>query len=403
MPEQLERVVGTATEFGRAVRDVRIPPHVRLAIAGSTSFLAASAWAYRSWRSGDDLRGALSRATTPLLPDDYLRFLNPLWTARELRGRVDKVVRETDDTATLVIKPGWGWSFDHVKAGQYIGIGVSIDGRWHWRSYSLSSAPKEDQGHLSITVKAMPEGFVSSHLVKGVAPGTLVRLATPAGDFTLPEPPPERILFLTGGSGLSPVMGMLRTLHRRGTMSDVLLIHSVKQEKDVSFRTELEQLEQQHEGFRLHVQVTDRDGMLTPDALEEVCPDWREREAWACGPEPFLDAFEEHWENAELSGSLHTERFTASLSGDGEGGHVVFKKSGIEVDIDGATTLMQAGEDAGIEMPAGCRMGICHTCVVPLESGTAKDLRNGKEQKGHEGAKVQTCIAGVEGECVLLI
>ncbi len=90
-----------------------------------------------SWQR---LRDAASRLTFPLHPDDYLRLINPLWSARELRGRLEKVEPETDDAATLVIKPGWGWSFDY-QAGQYIGIGVEVEGRFHWRSYSLSSAP----------------------------------------------------------------------------------------------------------------------------------------------------------------------------------------------------------------------------------------------------------------------
>lgn len=125
------------------------------------------------------LRKLAARITTPLLPDDYLRLANPLWSARELRGRIVGVRRETEDSATLVIKPGWGFSFDY-QPGQYIGIGLFIDGRWRWRSYSLTSTPVS-AGTITITVKAMPEGFLSTHLVAGVEPGTIVRLAAPQG------------------------------------------------------------------------------------------------------------------------------------------------------------------------------------------------------------------------------
>ncbi len=86
------------------------------------------------------LRGLAARATTPLLPDDYLKLLNPLWTARELRGEVVEVRNETADSATVTIKPGWGFSADY-QPGQYVGIGLRVDGRWHWRSYSLTSVP----------------------------------------------------------------------------------------------------------------------------------------------------------------------------------------------------------------------------------------------------------------------
>src|ERR1700733_383450 len=113
------------------------------------------------------LRAVVSRITTPLLPDDYLQLANPLWSARELRGRILEVRRETSDSATLVIKPGWGFSLDY-QPGQYMGIGLLVDGRWRWRSYSLTSSPHRSARTVTITVKAMPEGFLSAHLVDGV-------------------------------------------------------------------------------------------------------------------------------------------------------------------------------------------------------------------------------------------
>src|SRR5246127_2374938 len=157
------------------------------------------------------LRKIAARITTPLLPDDYLHLANPLWSARELRGRILEVRRETEDSATLVIKPGWGFSFDY-QPGQYVGIGLLVDGRWRWRSYSLTSPPVSGSRTITITVKAMPEGFLSTHLVGGVAPGTIVRLAAPQGNFVMPEPAPASVLFLPAGSGITPVMAMLRTL-----------------------------------------------------------------------------------------------------------------------------------------------------------------------------------------------
>jgi len=111
-------------------------------------------------------RGLAARATTPLLPDDYLKMLNPLWSARELRGLIVDVHPETADSATVTIKPGWGFSARY-RPGQYVGIGLRIDGRWHWRSYSLTSIPQRDSKNITITVKATPEGFLSTHLVNG--------------------------------------------------------------------------------------------------------------------------------------------------------------------------------------------------------------------------------------------
>jgi ferredoxin-NADP reductase len=110
-----------------------------------------------------------------------------------------------------VIKPGWGWASQY-RAGQYVGIGVQVEGKWQWRSYSVSSPPRRSMRTITITVRAMPEGLLSAHLVKGLEPGTIVRLALPKGEFVLPDPPPERMLFLVAGSGVTPVMAMLRTL-----------------------------------------------------------------------------------------------------------------------------------------------------------------------------------------------
>src|ERR1700712_2406340 len=183
------------------------------------------------------LRGLAARATTPLLPDDYLKLLNPLWSARELRGQVVKVSKETDDSATVTIKPGWGFSADYLP-GQYVGIGLRVDGRWHWRSYSLTSVPRRDKKLISITVKATPEGFLSTHLVKGVTPGTIVRLAAPQGDFALPDPPPPKLLLVTAGSGITPVMAMLRSLQQRGPRPDIVHIPSAPSAEDVIFHDE---------------------------------------------------------------------------------------------------------------------------------------------------------------------
>lgn len=343
------------------------------------------------------MREAAARLTTPLLPDDYFSLINPLWSARELRGRIEEVVPETEDAATLVIRPGWGWSFNH-SPGQYVGIGIEVDGRWNWRSYSLTSPPQHSKGHISITVKAMPEGKLSEHLVRGVAPGTIVRLARPQGSFVLPEPPPASMLFVTAGSGVTPVMGMLRTLDRRGTMPDVVIIHSGRNPDQLLFRGELEALAEKYEQVTLHTRFTERDGRFSFAELTELCGDWKQREAWACGPEEMLDAAEKHFKQAGRKEALHTERFAAKLDGEAEGGHVTFTVSGKDVDVDGATTLLEAGEKAGITMPFGCRMGICHTCVVPLKSGTVVDLRNGTRSNKNSDT-IQTCVSAAAGDC----
>jgi stearoyl-CoA 9-desaturase NADPH oxidoreductase len=345
------------------------------------------------------LRSLARRITTPLLPDDYLRLANPLWSARELRGRILQVRRETHDSATLVIKPGWGFGFDY-EPGQYMGIGLLVDGRWRWRSYSLTSSPVKGARTVTITVKAMPEGFLSSHLVGGVKPGTIVRLAAPQGNFVLPDPAPPAVLFITAGSGITPVMSMLRTLVRHDQITDVIHLHSAPTAADVMFGGEVEQLARDHAGYRLLLRTTRSQGRRDVTQLDTEVPDWRERQTWACGPEAMLNAAERAWSAAGVQDHLHLERFAVSRAAPaGAGGTVTFGKSGKSTTADAATSLMDAGERIGVQMPFGCRMGICQSCVVGLVEGHVRDLRTGAE---HEpGTRVQTCISAAAGDCVL--
>ncbi|MFC0314024.1 ferredoxin reductase [Gordonia phosphorivorans] len=346
------------------------------------------------------LRAAFARVTTPLLPDDYLHLANPLWSARELRGKIVSVTAETTDSATIVIRPGWGFSFDY-HAGQYVGIGIPVDGRWTWRSYSLTSDPETSRSDktIAITVKALPEGFLSSHLVNGLAPGTVVRLAAPAGEFVLPEPLPEKLLLVTAGSGVTPIVSMLRTMRRRGRHADVVLVHSAPSEADVLFGDELAEMAE--EGLiTLRPWYTRTDGRLDADSLTTLCPDWAQRQAWACGPGGFLDMLTAAYEGAGVGGALHIERFALERGAhDAQGGVVTFGTRDKQIEVDGATTLLEAGEQAGVPMPYGCRMGICQTCVVMLDKGAVRDLRTGVEHV--EGERIQTCVSAAAGDCTL--
>jgi ferredoxin-NADP reductase len=198
------------------------------------------------------------------------------------------------------------------------------------------------------------------------------------------------MLFVTAGSGITPVRAMLRHL---GGESDVVVVHSDRTERDVIFGAELRAMS----GLRLHERHTAVEGRLEPSELDRLCPDWAEREVWACGPGEMLDALVAHWRAAGLEERLHVERFHTVLDGgDGEGGRVAFVKSGVEVEANGATPLLVAGESAGALLPSGCRMGICHSCVGRLRSGQVRDLRTG-EVHGEEGDIVQTCVSAAAG------
>src|SRR5687767_1819923 len=178
---------------------------------------------------------------SPLLPDDYLELINPLWSTRELRGRIERIEPETGDAVTIVIRPGYEW-MGH-EPGQYLRIGVVVDGVHHWRAYSLTSEPDSPNGCISITPKLVEEGTVTPYLVRQAKPGALVRLGGTEGDFTLPEPLPERLLFISAGSGITPIMSMLRELDRRDRLDDVVHLHSARTEDDVIFGGRLHELD----------------------------------------------------------------------------------------------------------------------------------------------------------------
>jgi ferredoxin-NADP reductase len=321
-------------------------------------------------------------------------MINPLWSTRELRGRIEEVKRETESASTVLIKPGYRWP-GH-KPGQYSRIGVDIDGVRHWRAYSLTSDPYREDGLISITPKRVDSGKVSPFLVEA-EPGTIVGLGGIEGEFILPDEVPEKLLFISAGSGITPIMSMLRELARHDEMNDAVVLHSARDPEDVIFGGELRHMAKTFDGFRLHEQHTSTMGRMAPEHLDELCPDWRERETFASGPGEMLDALTEHFEREGAVERLHMERFQPKLDAEtGEGGTIKFLKSDCVVEADGTKPILVEGEEAGLELPFGCREGICHTCVGTLRKGRLRDLRNG-ELCGVEGETVRTCINAPEG------
>jgi len=349
------------------------------------------------------LRAVADAAVTPLSLDDILDSFHPLRSGTDLRGRIVAVEPETADAATIVIKPGRDW-LGHAP-GQYLQVGVDVDGVRLWRCYSLTHGPRPD-GHISITVKAIPDGVVSQHLVHRVRPGQMVHLQQAAGDFVLPMPIPRELLMVTAGSGITPVIGMLRNLFSKAVRPDVdiTLVHVNQAEPHSIFKDEL----RAHGAagrITLVEHFDDRDGLLDLARLEQLVPDIDQRTAYACGPSGLLDALEQWYDARGLP--LSTERFRPALLADaGEGGTVTFA-GGAVVEADGATPILDAAEAAGVLMPSGCRMGICMGCVLPMKEGAVRDLRTGEitvavpGETAPGGLKIQTCISAAAGDCHL--
>ena len=253
----------------------------------------------------------------------------------------------------------------------------------------------------------MPDGKVSNHLVRDTRPGTLVHLEQAAGEFVLPADGGP-LLFVTAGSGITPVIGMLRNLFpvadsgvvrlARSASYDIVVVHVAPSEPDSIFIDNLRSLDEAGM-IRLVARYDDQHGLLDVDQLTDLVPDLHERTTFACGPAGLLDALERHHDQHGLP--LMTEQFRVANLVTGEGGTVTFTESGTTLEATGDRPILEQAEEAGVLMPSGCRMGICYSCVLPLREGTVRDLRSGDLTSAVEGdgVRVQTCINAAAGSC----
>jgi len=355
------------------------------------------------WARVADVVGLVA---TPLSPSHYVELLRPLSASHTLQARVEAVTTETPHVVTLTLRPGRGWR-RHLP-GQHLRVSIAIGGRIATRTYSISSSPDRTDGCIAITVKA--QGRVSNALARNVVPGTYLTIGLPEGDFVMPADGPG--LFITGGSGITPVISMLRTYAARGVMPDVAHVHFARTMGDVIAGAELRALAAVHPTYRLHLVVTAQDAShrlrdvatahdprrLSRESLAALVPDWQTRATWACGPASLLDA-------AAFIPSLHVERFTAALAAPpahATGGHVRFGSSRVSAIADGRTPLLRIAEDAGVSAPHGCRMGICHSCDVTLKAGCVRDLRTGN-RINEPGSRIQICVCAAAGDVELAL
>ena len=313
----------------------------------------------------------------------WLGELRPTWSLREVRARVVEVIDETRDTKTFVLRPNAGWR-GH-RAGQHTMVEVEIDGVRTRRVYSLSSAPSASRP--AITVKRA--GRVSSWLHDQVRPGHLVRLGPAAGDFVLPAPTPSRLLFLSGGSGVTPVMSMLRDLAARDAVRDLVFVHHAHSREDVIFAQALGELAARHPGLRLILPA----GRFDEAELGRLVPDFAERETFLCGPPGLMRRAERVWERAGATPRLHVERFVAGVaSAAAAGALVTLARSRRSFSATATGTLLEQLERAGERPAYGCRIGICHTCRCRKRAGTVKNVLTGALSSA-PNEDIQLCIS----------
>ncbi|MGW4771615.1 ferredoxin reductase [Nocardia sp. NPDC004278] len=336
--------------------------------------------------------------TTPHPLDRYLELVHPTLTARELRAQITHVRRSVPGSVTLTLRPTRQWR-GHA-AGQYVQIGVVIDGIRHTRCYSPVNPEARRDRHIELTVKAHPGGLVSQYLYCDAVPGMVVSLEPADGVFRLPEPRPERVLLISGGSGITPVLSMLRTLADEGYPGELAFLHYAKSPEVVPHRAELEAIAQAYRNFRIEVRHPgDGSGYFDYDQLERIAPWFADGETYVCGPQGLMDAVRKIFEAERLDHRLHAEEFTLSttpVDADEAFGTVSFTASGRTAENNGAVLLEQA-EAAGLTPEYGCRMGICFSCTAVRRTGCTRNVRTG-ETDSDPDQPIQLCINAPVGD-----
>ncbi len=332
--------------------------------------------------------------------DDLLSVVHPTWALGRIKARVQRVIPETADVKTFLLRANRRWP--GFTAGQHVGVAVEVDGVRCERRYSVSSAP--DGGRtLSVTVKRQPGGRVSSWLHGRIVAGDVVELTAPAGDFCLPNPLPPSILMLSAGSGITPLMSMLRALAAADAPTTVRFVHVTRDRGATIFGDELRALAASSRRLELHVHDSTKDGRFDGAALARYAPDWAERVTFLCGPAGFMDARRTEWNAAGAEARLHAESFGGGrtvAAADEATAEVRCAKSERLFTTDGSTSLLVAAERAGLRPKYGCRMGVCHTCTCVLRSGAVENLRTGEIVR-EPGARVQLCIGRARGDVTL--
>jgi stearoyl-CoA 9-desaturase NADPH oxidoreductase len=337
---------------------------------------------------GSDLVDLL---TGPHGVDRYTELVAPTWTLGEARAKIVDVRRTTPRSVTLTLAPNDSFVSNHtVRAGQYVNLTVEIDGRRHTRCYSPANA--EGSATLELTIGHHEKGLVSTYLYERARRGMVVGLAGVGGDFTLPAQRPSRILFVSGGSGITPVMAMLRTLVASGHPGEIAFVHYARTAAEACYRDELRAMR----GVRVLHGFTRSDGgdlvgRFGPQHLAAALP--TPDAVFVCGPTPLVEAVREHCDN------VFSESFVPPVFeplANPSGGRITFADSDVGVTDDGRSLLEQA-ESAGLTPENGCRMGICHTCTRRKITGTVRNLTTGAVSTGPD-EDVQICVSVPVGD-----
>jgi stearoyl-CoA 9-desaturase NADPH oxidoreductase len=332
--------------------------------------------------------------------EDSLQTLHPLLSLTEVRARVVKVVEETPLTKTFVLQPNALWA--GAQAGQFVRVRQEINGRRVERVYSLSS--RAGARRIAFTVKRQPGGVMSNYVHDHLRAGQVLTISQAMGEFVLPDVLPARILLLSGGSGITPVMAMLRDLQARHYAGSVVFVHVCRAQSDLIFAQTLQAMAAAWTALRVVLHFDETAGRFTPQTLQSLVPDIALRSTWLCGPAGLMDAVHAFWESENIITPLQSERFVAvpllAASVPGTPVQVRFLASGQGFTTEGVAPLLVQAEQAGFAPKHGCRIGICRSCQCVKTSGTVENLQTG-EVSSAPNELIRLCISAARSDVTL--
>ena len=356
------------------------------------------------------------------MPDD-------LWDSENDDAVICQAVRqETADVKTFVLRPVVPRRI-RFQPGQFMTYAFEIGGETINRCYTISSSPTRPDT-FTITVKRVPGGPVSNWLHDNLRPGMQLKALGPMGTFTCYAHPAPKYLFLSGGSGITPLMSMARTFHDLGEQEDIVFVHSARTPADIIFREELELMARLSDQFRFVPivegvtplsQSNGLRGRLSQGMLETITPDFLSREIFVCGPVPYMNAMRQMFAAAGFNMlNYHEESFNFEALPAADRADVIigeamldaapevktfkveFTKTRRSIEVPENMTVLEAAKRAGMRLPSSCTQGLCGTCKSKKVSGTIEmNHQGGIRQREIDAGMMLLCCSKPTSDLVI--
>ncbi|EEW60924.1 hybrid-cluster NAD(P)-dependent oxidoreductase [Tritonibacter mobilis] len=320
-----------------------------------------------------------------------------IWKDTEMLECVS-IIPEMDNTASFTFKAPSGALFEY-DPGQFMTLEIPVPGGPLHRTYTISSSPSRPR-NITITAKAQRDSIGTRWMLDNLRPGSRIKALGPAGLFTNANSSAKKFLFISAGSGITPMMSMTTSMWDDGDNLDIVFVNCAKRPSEIIFRQRLEQMASRSEGLDLKFVVEEPDpyrpwtgyqGVFNQLMLGLMAPDYLEREVYCCGPEPFMQAVRDALAGLGFDmDNYHQESFHAPVEtaaeqpdfddvvlDDESKVEVTFETSGVTAKVAETDTILAAARANGLNIPSGCTFGVCGTCKVKKTSGEVHMVHNG--------------------------